>query len=186
MKKAILYVSILLTTCIQASAQSVGIGTNAPHSSALLDLSSNTHGLLLPRPDSTQRKAIVSPAAGLLLYQTSPNLLYLYTGTNWQYVPTVLNQTLGITSNAATWNCNLGLNASIILNGDINLTLQNAVAGYIGVLVVMQDATGNRKLVLPAGSKVNGGNEGLLHLPLSLAVPILYRFTTMALRGTGT
>jgi hypothetical protein len=60
------------------------IGTDTPHASALLTLSSTTRGLLLPRMTKTQRDAISSPAAGLALFQTdnAPGLR-CFNGTNW-------------------------------------------------------------------------------------------------------
>lgn len=62
----------------------VGIGTNAPSAKAILDLTSTTKGLLLPRMTKTQRDAISSPPAGLAIYQTdnTPGLR-VYNGTNW-------------------------------------------------------------------------------------------------------
>jgi hypothetical protein len=64
----------------------VGIGTQAGGiaASALLDLTSTTRGLLLPRMTKAQRDAISSPVAGLSVYQTdnTPGLR-VYNGTNW-------------------------------------------------------------------------------------------------------
>ena len=66
-----------------AIAQGVGIGTASPNNSALLDLNSTTKGLLMPRLTTSQMFAIQSPAAGLLIYNTSYNQLYQYNGSNW-------------------------------------------------------------------------------------------------------
>lgn len=60
---------------------SVGIGTTTPAASAKLDVSSTTQGLLLPRMTSTQRDAISSPAAGLLIYNTTTTKLEIYNGS---------------------------------------------------------------------------------------------------------
>ena len=64
-------------------SQAVGIGTASPHASAQLDVVSTTKGLLLPRMTSTQRNAIVSPAAGLTVYETTTGTLWVYNGSNW-------------------------------------------------------------------------------------------------------
>lgn len=48
----------------------VGINTISPDPSALLDISSDTKGILVPRMTSTQRDLIVDPANGLLIYNT--------------------------------------------------------------------------------------------------------------------
>ena len=58
------------------------------NASAQLDISSSSRGLLIPRMDSNAVKAIVSPATGLMVYDTSRNELMVNTGTavlaNWQ------------------------------------------------------------------------------------------------------
>jgi hypothetical protein len=56
----------------------VGIGTNNPASSAILDISSTSQGLLVPRMSRTSRDAISSPATGLLIYQTNETPGFVY------------------------------------------------------------------------------------------------------------
>jgi len=65
---------------------SVGVGTNTPHPSAILDVNSNTKGLLIPRMSAMQRLSIVSPATGLIVYQNTGNNtgIYYYTGVEWR------------------------------------------------------------------------------------------------------
>ena len=75
-----------------ASYSQVGIGTTTPDSSSVLDISSTSGGLLLPRMNETQRDAISSPAIGLLIYliDGSTQCLQVYNGTDWEniYCPT--------------------------------------------------------------------------------------------------
>ena len=68
------------------AAGRLGIGTNAPNASSLLDLTSTTKGLLLPRMTTTQINAIATPAAGLMVYNTTLALICFYNGTAWQRV----------------------------------------------------------------------------------------------------
>ena len=62
----------------------VGIGTENPEESALLDLNSTSKGFLPPRMTHAERDAITSPATGLFIYQTD-NIagFYNYNGTEW-------------------------------------------------------------------------------------------------------
>ncbi len=54
-------------------AGKIGIGTSSPDASSLLDVSSTTKGLLIPRMTTAQRNAIGSPAAGLMVFDTTTN-----------------------------------------------------------------------------------------------------------------
>jgi uncharacterized protein (TIGR02145 family) len=74
---AVLFVSTAFT---QTGGISVNTDGSDPHSSAILDLQSTQHGLLVPRMTTTQRDAIKTPAEGLLIYNTSTNKLDVYTG----------------------------------------------------------------------------------------------------------
>jgi uncharacterized protein (TIGR02145 family) len=79
--KHLLSVLLLITTlCAQAQ---VGIGTATPAASAQLDVSSTTKGLLPPRMTTAERGAIISPAAGLIIFNSSSNALEMYTGSKW-------------------------------------------------------------------------------------------------------
>ncbi len=68
--------------CVQA--QNVGIGTNSPDASAVLDASASNKGLLMPRLTTAQRKAIANPAMGLLVFDTDKATVMFYDGTVWK------------------------------------------------------------------------------------------------------
>ena len=61
-------------------AAQVGIGTVDPDPSALLDLVSNSKGLLAPRMTSAERDLIVAPAVGLLIYNTTTSSINYFDG----------------------------------------------------------------------------------------------------------
>ena len=63
-----------------------GINTKTPHQSAVLDIASTNKGLLPPRMTTSQRNQIVSPAPGLMIYNTSKNCLNYWNGTAWYEV----------------------------------------------------------------------------------------------------
>lgn len=78
----------LLLGALATRAQGVRIGaTGTPEASAVLDIVSTTKGVLLPRVADVT--AIVSPATGLMAYQTggTPGFYY-YSGGQWQQVAT--------------------------------------------------------------------------------------------------
>jgi hypothetical protein len=70
---------------IQLESSSVHISTNATggNASAILDVTSTTKGFLPPRMTTTQKNAIASPAAGLMVYDTTLNVISFYNGTIW-------------------------------------------------------------------------------------------------------
>lgn len=77
------------------SSGSVGIGTTSPNAAAILDVTSTTQGVLIPRMTSTQRNAIVSPPTGLLIFQTNSSAgLYFYNGSAWTAVSKGANKSL--------------------------------------------------------------------------------------------
>lgn len=87
---------------ISASSQ-VGIGTNSPDASSVLDISSTTGGLLLPRMNEAQRDAISAPAAGLLIYiiEGSKQCLQVYNGTGWENIYCPTTNTIPVASNVS-------------------------------------------------------------------------------------
>jgi hypothetical protein len=78
MNRILLFLLTLFACSDLINAQNVGIGTTTPSSSAMLDISSTDKGLLMPRMTAAQRTAIVSPAAGLQVYQTDGTKGFYY------------------------------------------------------------------------------------------------------------
>lgn len=74
MKKSVTIILCLLSASGFLFSQSIGIGTTSPSASAILDLQSNSKGLLIPRMTKTERNAINQPATGLLLFQTTDSI----------------------------------------------------------------------------------------------------------------
>lgn len=84
---------LIIACCFQQIifAQNIGINSSgaAPDKSAMLDVSATDKGMLVPRMTTAQRTAIVSPAEGLLVYQTdSPSGYYFYDGASWNLLIT--------------------------------------------------------------------------------------------------
>ena len=98
----LLFSILLMLGSLNLSAQ-IGIGTKNPAASAALEVtsSSNNKGILIPRITASQKDAIVSPAEGLLIYQTTaPTGFYYYSGTAWKLMANATD--LSATGNAGT------------------------------------------------------------------------------------
>ena len=70
------------------SSGNVGIGATA-NASAILDAQSTTKGVRMPNMTTTQKNAISSPAAGLMVFDTTLAKLSVYSGTAWQTITSV-------------------------------------------------------------------------------------------------
>ena len=68
------------------AAGNLGVGTAAPSASAILDAQSTTKGVRMPNMTTTQKNAIASPAAGLMVFDTTLAKLCVYTGAAWQTI----------------------------------------------------------------------------------------------------
>ena len=73
--------SIFLITISMVINAQVGIGTDTPDVSSILDVVSTSKGVLVPRMTTAQRDAIVTPAKGLMIYNITLNCLNVNDGT---------------------------------------------------------------------------------------------------------
>lgn len=71
MKKVQIAIIIILLFTITTINAQFGLGTNSPDVSSILDLSSSTKGILVPRMTLEKRNLISNPADGLLIYNTT-------------------------------------------------------------------------------------------------------------------
>jgi hypothetical protein len=60
--------------------------SSANNASAILEISSTTKGVLFPKMTVAQRDAIVSPAIGLMIYNTDEFIINSWDGTEWTTV----------------------------------------------------------------------------------------------------
>jgi hypothetical protein len=84
--KTVLLSGMMLTASFTCFSQS-GVGINATgaaaNAAAMLDVTSTTRGVLLPRMTTAQRNAIVAPVVGLTVYNTDLNTFDYYNGVGW-------------------------------------------------------------------------------------------------------
>src|SRR5689334_6516122 len=96
---------MILFSLAESRGQSISISADgAPaNASSILDIRSSTKGLLIPRMSQSERNMIVSPATGLLLFQTdnTPGYYY-YNGTSWTPIVSAGGGSWSTTGNAGT------------------------------------------------------------------------------------
>ena len=105
-----LIVLMLFLINFQAQAQ-VGINTDGsqPDASAMVDIKSTDKGILIPRMTQTQRDAIASPAAGLMIYQTDNRKgFYYYNGSQWKIFVKEIDDLLDAQKDTVNSNLYLG------------------------------------------------------------------------------
>ncbi|MBI2968483.1 MAG: hypothetical protein HYY40_11825 [Bacteroidetes bacterium] len=80
------FLLLLLATSVSVAQQegvSISSDDSPPDSSAMLDIKSNSKGLLIPRMDSASRMAIVNPAEGLMVYDNTSKSFYYFSIGQW-------------------------------------------------------------------------------------------------------
>jgi hypothetical protein len=122
MKKLTGLLICILLQHYSATAQSFAINTDgsAANASAMLDVKSVTKGILIPRMTKTERNSIISPATGLMIFQTGPDSIgfHYYNGSSWSWVSS--------SSNGSDWKLtgNSGTNAANFIGTTDNLPLR--------------------------------------------------------------
>ncbi len=118
--------SIVATAFQFASyGQGVGIGTSSPNNSAILDLNSATKGFLPPRMTSLQRRAISSPASGLVVYDTDTDTFWFCDTGVWNELITANKLSNSLPKNrldpSGDEGNNFGFSLSLGRNGNVGL-----------------------------------------------------------------
>lgn len=140
--QACLLIFMTITTNVFAQ---VGIGTTTPNASSVLDVSSTTQGLLTPRMTTGQRTAIVTPADGLIVYDTDLKSFYHYNSTT------------------VSWN-----RMSSDANGRLKFKRIKSTDVLATVLASEKTAGGNTKYLLEAGTLYEINGQVIVDLPIEL------------------
>ncbi|HSC36341.1 MAG TPA: hypothetical protein VLD19_00670, partial [Chitinophagaceae bacterium] len=151
MKRVLLIIKFIAAGATAGLAQNVAINANgaAPHASAMLDISSSSKGLLIPRMTAAQRAAIGTPATGLQVYQTDGiSGFYYYNGSVW----TPLMPAAGNNSDGWALIGNAGTTAANFIG---TTDKQNLVFKTNNNTLATMDTLGN--LLVPATGKLGIG-----------------------------
>jgi len=129
---------LILFLSFSINAQ-VGIGNTNPAASSVLDVTSTTQGMLVPRMTTLQRNAIVTPANSLLVYDTDLESFFHFDATpdpgSWVKINSTANErnNYKLVKSAADFPAPVGgiitlvsntlyeINGTITLNASINL-----------------------------------------------------------------
>ena len=154
----------------------IGMGTNSPDASAVLDLSSSSQGFLLPRMTESERDAISSPANGLIIFNTTTQSI------NYYDLPNTLWTELGSSAvsisllSSFTTNTNYQLTITNLSNVTISpnfSTSDIAITGISGVTVTAVDDTSQN--IAPFASHTV--NYTLSYGSVSAAAPLALQST---------
>lgn len=105
------------------STGSAGIGTVTPVASSILEMNSTTKGMLVPRMTKAQRDAIVSPATGLMIYQTnSAPGFYYYDGNTWKQMSSA-----GVNKSLSNLTTPTAVNTSLLPAVDTSVSLGSSL-----------------------------------------------------------
>jgi uncharacterized protein (TIGR02145 family) len=179
---------VLLSTTV-TSAQ-YGIGTDIPSPSAMLEINSDSKGILIPRMTSTQRDAITSPANALLIFNTSNNSFEVFKSscTCWVTVVDNGNTPAGNVVNTAPVASSVRYSGNFIQGQTI--TLQYTYSDVQGdpqglTTITWQRATSNAGAGLVNIAGVTGTTYTLQAADIGLFVRaiVLPRATTGVLNG---
>lgn len=132
--RTIALVIALFIGAAAATAQpigNVGIGTNTPDTTAILDLVSTNLGFLAPRMNTTQRDAIANPANGLTIYNTQDSTIQYWNGICW--LPVFLED-----CNQCTFNAQLSAAVD---------TLDRVVADSLVLTLTITQTNGNPQAI---------------------------------------
>ncbi|MCD4735709.1 MAG: hypothetical protein K8R53_06665 [Bacteroidales bacterium] len=164
----------LIIFCNKINGQ-VGINPNGsdPDISAGLDVDFDDKGFLPPRMNTLHRDAIVSPAAGLIVYNTDENCLQFFNGTTWSGClgESVSNELLCNTSAvegqymegvALTANEYITIDIAVNVIGSYSISTE-IINGYSFSVNGVFSATGIHSITLPgAGTPVAGQTDDFI------------------------
>ena len=115
-------------TNLYNNGTNIGIGTVAPNTTAIADLTSTTQGFLMPRMTTIQRNAIVNPANGLMIFNLTtgcPN--YFFNNQWYEWCGTGVTPVAAISS----INCAGATTTGTLTQGMVSNNVSVSI-GYLG------------------------------------------------------
>jgi hypothetical protein len=123
----ILLLTVLISSITNAQ---LGIGTNLPDASAILDISSTTKGILIPRMTTLQQANLLNPAIGLMIFNTTTQQIETNKGNGLGNALWSGTSTTGITAAIGT-NTNQLATTEFVLNNSNKFKSINATGAIL-------------------------------------------------------
>ncbi len=178
MKKVVCIVT-LCCVFLSGNAQT-GIGTTTPNTSAKLEVAATDKGFLLPRMTAAQKTAIVSPATGLLLYQTDGVVgFYVNTGTSGTPSWTRVNMDWTRTGNDLSYTAGNVSTTGSLTGGNV---ATSKLSGFVSN--TSNEASSRTIAVADNGMILKGTSAITLTLPAAGTLPEGFNCMVLQL-GTG-
>lgn len=123
------------------TTDNVGIGTQSPDHSAVLDIQSVDKGLLIPRLSIEQRNAIKKPAIGLMIYQTNNKSgFYFFNGETWKSISYNESKSVAASGTGVAWTedgNHIAGNPAAFLGttsaSSLKFKMNNNIAGFVDI-----------------------------------------------------
>ncbi|MDX6188127.1 hypothetical protein SGQ83_02105 [Flavobacterium sp. Fl-318] len=158
MRTIITRVFVFFTGCmIQAQiVQKIGNNPTQLNISAALEVESTNKGFLPPRMTTAERNVIVSAAIGLIIYNTTTNVLEIWDGKVW-YNTSASGQYVPLAGGTMT--------GSLLLPADPTLNLEAATKHYVDTKVAAVPATSDATVTATGKIQLAGDLTGTASLP---------------------
>ena len=167
----------------QDAVRKIGNNPLTIEETAALEVESTTKGFILPRMTETQREAITNPANGLMVFDTTTQLIYYYDlpSTSWKRLETALDFNLKSTF-TTTYNFRVTINNKSKSSMTITFSTSDIkLSGVTGASITAVDDTS--ETILPQGSHtinytVSYGSAPATDASLTLKAEYEYDFVT--------
>ncbi|MES2431432.1 MAG: hypothetical protein V4556_10865 [Bacteroidota bacterium] len=147
--KKLFFTLLSISAFTSAITAQVGIGTNTPNASSVLELSSINKAFIPPRMTTQQRDQISGPVAGMMIFNTTVTCVEIYRGSSWFNVCTGTSSTPAPSSNDVasvnliahwTFDDTYAERISGVAGAATGTVTKNASGGQIGGYASFNDA----------------------------------------------
>ena len=117
---------------LDGTNKQVGIGTETPNASSALDINTTSMGFLPPRMTSVQRDAILNPAEGLAIYNTTTHCFEFYKIAGWHNVCSFtqpINTLIGGSGDDIAYNIQQTADGGYVVAGSSTSSTSGDVSG---------------------------------------------------------